>query len=100
VVFGAGVLTEPPAPGLGLAFGLKRLPIAESGFEGEADATGEGEAVAAAFFLLRRCLGDAEGEAAADAALLAAGDGEAAAFLWLRFAGDAEEAGEGLGDGD
>ena len=86
-------------PGVGLDFGLKRLPSADKGFDGDADGLLEGTGVAE-IFLDRRGLGEAAGdpllEAAAGEAVGAPCVAGAAAFLWLRFAGE----GEALGDGD
>src|SRR5207248_8268653 len=96
---GAGValtsvdLLSVAGAGVGVFFGLNRLP--KSGLAGEAVGEAAGEAEASAFLRTRVFAGEA------DTSGLAAGLGEASAFFRPRvFAGEAEASGLALGAGE
>lgn len=106
-LFVEALVPAPAAAGLGLVCGLKRLPIAESGFAGEAEGEGVGDAILVFFWRLAAgelaAEGEAPLEAAADGEAEAAGDAAVFAadfFSRWRFVGDAEASGEALGLGD
>jgi hypothetical protein len=104
------LVVAPEAAGLPAVLGLNRLPIADSGFAGDAVADGAGDGDAS--FVLRECFalaGLADAPATGDSAAEAAGVGDASfAFLRERFAfagladasgvADSPAAAVGLGD--